>query len=182
MHVSPPHMGYIWESLCVWLWEKNRPRVWELTLSHFQDHLHAVRGTHSSFHAIQALTCPIWRSWSDGNTKITQLAKSQDDIKTHTSIKATQIHHFQTISDANTSFYSYGRPFRRVSEWHLQRQQFKTPPEARKCQTTRRQHFNKSSFSSLLEFINTPATLHGLNHLQSTAIAVQARELAGRGG
>lgn len=42
----------------------------------------------------------------------------------------------------------------------------------------RRQHFNKSSFSSLLEFINTPAAAHGLNRLQSTAIAAWAGEIA----
>lgn len=60
----------------------------------------------------------------------------------------------------------------------MQRQRFKTPPEALKCQTMRRQHFNKSSFSSLLEFINTPAAAHGLNRLQSTAIAAWAGEIA----
>lgn len=33
--------------------------VRRLTLPHFQHHLHALCGTHSASHAIQALACPV---------------------------------------------------------------------------------------------------------------------------
>lgn len=37
-----------------------------LTLSYFQDHLHAFRGAHAPSHAVQALTRPIGRSCREG--------------------------------------------------------------------------------------------------------------------
>lgn len=53
---------YIWESsrVCVRDNGDNAGReVRGLTLPHFQHHLHALRGTHSASHAIQALARPI---------------------------------------------------------------------------------------------------------------------------
>lgn len=41
-----------------------------LTLSDFQDHLHAFRGAHSPSHAVQALARPVRRGWRDKNTKV----------------------------------------------------------------------------------------------------------------
>lgn len=56
---------------------------------------------------------------------------------------------------------------------------FPPPPEALKCHTTRLQHFNQSSFSSLLEFINTPSLNRSLTQLH---LPPRLEELQERGG
>lgn len=67
---------YIWEGSHARERDNNAGReVRRLTLPHFQDHLHALRGAHSASHAVQALARPIRRSWRDGNEEITQLVK-----------------------------------------------------------------------------------------------------------